>query len=90
MAKKLQLGFDIKAGTLTELGDKPNGEKIVSYLSDFKGQRYFNIRAIYAGADGKWLPGKGLAVPANMMGMICQGISQLDTNYTNVTPIKAA
>lgn len=87
--KKLQFGFDFINGSMIELGDKPNGEKVVSYLCDFKGQRYFNIRAIYnSDLVGKWMPGKGLAVPASMMGNLIDGLGKQNTH--NVKPIRVA
>lgn len=87
--KKLQFGFDFINGSMIELGDKPNGEKVVSYLCDFKGQHYFNIRAIYlADLAGKWMPGKGLSVPAAMMGDLIYSISKLGAD--KIKPIRAA
>lgn len=87
MTKKLQFGFDFINGSMIELWDKPNGEKVVSYLSDFRGQRYFNIRTIYATINGPWMPGKGLSVPASMMDNLIAGISKQNTH--NVRPIRA-
>jgi len=89
MTKKMtvQLGFDHIPGTFSELAEKPNGERVVAYLSDFKGQRYFSIRTIYKDKNDVWMPGKGLAVPADLKEALCKGLGRLIAK-SNVTEMK--
>ncbi len=56
--------------------DATDKNKIVAYLSDFKGAKVIHIRTFYL-KDGAFLPGRGISFSATVMKDMCAALQKL-------------
>jgi hypothetical protein len=62
----------------TSIHQKPRGETVYAYISEYKGTKYLHIREWYTDEGGEEKPTKkGVTLPLDKIETLCEALNQM-------------